>query len=317
MGLINFKGGIMPGTTIEDLTLTKVVDGDTVKVEIDGKEESLRLCCLDTEESWPGGSKPVTNAGKLASKWTKEYFGVNDEGFPAGNVKVNIEFDTNDPLPVCLQKHRGNYGRLICYVYKGGENYNLKAVEQGWSPYFVKYGRSRLYHSDFMAAEAAAQSKRVVIWDPMTNAGGNTRNYDELIPWWHLRDSVIQDYRKFGIQGGVQSARLDYDDIVEAAKVGSRMCVLCDLQGGINKRPGSGALIYAGSITHKFNLWIPDRTSPAALEILNLIELRYSSSGRGYVYVSGKASLYPSNDNGKPQIVLTDIAQFSDLPPGM
>ena len=92
----------MPGTTIEDLKLTKVVDGDTVKVEIDGKEESLRLCCLDTEESWVGGSKPVTNAGKLASKWAKEYFGVNEEGFPTGNVTVTaiakLDLKQNDQI---------------------------------------------------------------------------------------------------------------------------------------------------------------------------------------------------------------------------
>ena len=43
----------MAGTRIEGLKLTKVVDGDTIKVEINGQEESLRLCSLDTEESRP------------------------------------------------------------------------------------------------------------------------------------------------------------------------------------------------------------------------------------------------------------------------
>ncbi len=97
----------MPGTVIEGINLTKVVDGDTVKVEIDGKEESLRLCCLDTEESWPGGSKPVTKAGQQASKWAKQYFGADDDGFPSTEVLVDIEFDTNDPVNLCLKKHRG------------------------------------------------------------------------------------------------------------------------------------------------------------------------------------------------------------------
>jgi micrococcal nuclease len=308
----------MAGTTIEGLKLVKVVDGDTVKVELNGEVESLRLSCLDTEESWAGGSKPVTNAGKLASKWAKEYFGVNEEGMPGGDITVDVEFDTSDPVPECLKKHRGNYGRLICYVHKGGENYNLKAVRDGWSPYFVKYGRSRLYHSDFMEAEAEAQSKNIAIWDPATNAVGNKREYHELIPWWHLRDSVVQDYRKLGLHRGVQSVRLDYEDIVDAAKAESDLVVFCDLQGGINKRPGDGALIYAGSIHHKFNLWIPDRESDSAQAILKLIETRYAGEGcRGYVYISGKACRYPNNENGKPQIVLTAIDQISDLPSGM
>jgi len=308
----------MTGTTIEGLKLVKVVDGDTVKVELNGEVESLRLCCLDTEESWAGGSKPVTKAGKLASKWAKEYFGVNEEGMPNGDITVDIEFDTSDPVPECLKKHRGNYGRLICYVHKGGENYNLKAVKDGWSPYFVKYGRSRLYHSAFLEAEAEAQSKNIVIWNPATNAGGNKREYNKLIPWWHLRVSVVQDYRKLGLQRGVQSVRLDYDDIVDAAKAESELVVFCDLQGGISKQPGNGALIYAGSIHHKFNLWIPDRESPSAQAVQKLIEIRYAGEGgRGYVYVSGKASRYPKNEKGKPQIVLTSTEQLADLPPGV
>jgi len=259
----------------------------------------------------------VTKAGLLASKRAKEYFGTGQDGFPSGEIRVDVKFDTNDPLPECLKKHRGNYGRLLCYVNKTGENYNLKMVKEGWSPYFVKYGRSRSYHSEFLEAEKEAQSKNIAIWDPVTNATGNKREYKILIPWWHLRESIIQDYRKFGIQRGVQSVRVDYDDIVEAAKTGSSMTVFCDLQGGINKRPGNGALIYAGSIKHKFNLWIPDRESAQAEKILNLIEKRYAGQGRGYVYVSGKASLYPPSKRGKPQIELTSVEQLSDLPPGM
>lgn len=306
----------MPGTRIENLRLTKVVDGDTVKVQIDGREESLRLVCLDTEESRHGGSKPITNAGKLASKWAKQHFGVDEDGFPGNDVLVHIEFDTNDPVPLCMKKHRDKYDRILCYVYKDDENYNLRAVAEGWSPYFVKYGRSRIHHGQFISVEADAQSKELAIWNPETNAGGNTRDYATLIPWWHFRDSVIQDYRHFGIQGGVLSVRLDYEDIVVAAKTGSDLMVLCDLQGGIAKWPGGGALIYAGSPTHKFNLWIPDRNSTTSQRVLSLIEKRYTGHGRGYVYVSGKASLYPPNASGKPEIVLTDVAQLGDLPPG-
>ena len=302
----------MQGTTIKGLRLVKVVDGDTVKVELNDKVESLRLCCLDTEESLYGSSKPVTNAGKLASKWAKEFFETDDKGMPLTDVRVDIEFDTNDPVTVCLKKHRGNYNRLICYVYRDGVNYNIQAVRQGWSPYFVKYGRSRLYHNEFLLAEMEAQSKRIGIWDPAINAGGESRDYEVLLPWWHLRDSVVEGYRKFGIQAGVKSVRLDYEDIVEAAEAESVLTVLCDLQKGINRWIGDSALIYAGSPTHKFNLWIPDIYTPETQQILNVIKTRYAGYGRGYVYVTGKASLY----NDKPEIVLEDISQISDIPPG-
>jgi len=94
------------------------------------------------------------------------------------------------------------------------------------------------------------------------------------------------------------------------------MTVLCDLQGGVNRWTGGGVLIYAGSITHKFNLWIADRESPEAIRILCLVNNRYAGQGRGYVYVIGKASRYPDNDEGKPQIVLSDAAHLSDLHSG-
>lgn len=225
---------------------------------------------------------------------------------------MDIEFDTSDPEHICLQRHRGNYGRLLCYAHKDGENYNLKTVREGWSPYFVKYGRSRLYHEELIAAEAEAQSAARMIWDPQTNAGGDSRDYGALIPWWHLRDGVVVGFRDQGLQAGVLSVRLDYADIQAAADNEDKITVLCDLQGGINLWPGGGALIFAGSPTHKFNLWIPDRTNAAAQAILRLIEKRYAGTGRGYVYVSGQAKLY----NGKPEIVLTDVAQLSDMSPG-
>ncbi len=172
----------MKGTVIKNLQLTKVVDGDTIKLLLDNQEESIRFACLDTEESQHGDNKPVTNAGIQASKWAKEYFGADDRGIPIGDVRIDLEFDTNDPVEVCLRKHRGNHGRLICYVYKAGEqeNSNLKIVREGWSPYFVKYGRSRLYHRQFMAAEANAQSQGLAIWNPATNGGGNRRDYTTL-----------------------------------------------------------------------------------------------------------------------------------------
>lgn len=305
----------MKGTCIKQAKLTKVVDGDTVKVLMDTEEESLRLVCLDTEESYRGGYKPVTNAGKAASKWAKEFFGADDKGLPMGDVFVDVEFDTNDPVPVCMKKHRGNYGRLICYVYKDGRNYNLDAVQEGWSPYFVKYGRSRLYHEDLMKAEAQAQAQGIGVWNPDINAGGNSRDYKVLLPWWHLRAGVVEDYRRFGVQAGALSIRLDYDEIVEAANAKSPLTVFCDLQGGIHKWAGDGALIYAGSIAQKFNLWIPERDSATAQEILRLIETRYAGHGLGYVYVRGEATMYP-DENGVPEIVLRDTTQLSDFPPG-
>lgn len=41
-------------------TGTEIQRSIPIEVMLDRKEASLRLGCLDTEESWPGGTKPVT-----------------------------------------------------------------------------------------------------------------------------------------------------------------------------------------------------------------------------------------------------------------
>jgi micrococcal nuclease len=253
----------------------------------------------------------VTNAGKMASAWAKQWFGTDPEGIPENEIRVDIEFDTADPVATCLEKHRGNFGRLLCYVHKNGDNYNLKAIQHGWSPYFIKYGRSRLYNDEFLNAETGAQAGTLGIWDDTVNAGGKSRDYEHLLPWWHMRGTLVEKYRERGVAAGVKSVRLDYQELVAAAGAGEQVTVFCDLQGGIQKWTGDGAVIFAGSPRHKFNLWVPDRYSKTGCGILRFIHNRYAGHGRGYLYVSGSAGLY----RDKPQIILESADQLSDLPP--
>lgn len=293
-------------TRIQNLQITQVVDGDTIKVALNGKTESLRLICVDTEESHSGGSKPVTVAGKEASEMAKKYFATEGGGL----AKVDIEFDTDDPVEIAVEKHRDNYGRLLCYVHKDDENYNLKLIKEGWSPYFVKYGRSRLYHRQMTDAESGAKAYNLMIWNPITNAKIPSRNYANLLPWWSMRASIVEEFRLSEATGGAFSLRLDYPKILAASETGKSITVFCDLQAGINKWIGDNALIHAGSVYHKLDLWIPDADTDTMAPLKRLIDKRYAGLGRGYVYVSGKVEHY----KGKPQIVLKDIKQLSDFP---
>ncbi|MEG3979900.1 thermonuclease family protein [Microcoleus sp. T3B2] len=294
-------------TRIPNLQITKVVDGDSIKISLNGKTESLRLICVDTEESHPGGSKPVTAAGKAGTEMAKKYFATADGGL----AQIDIEFDTDDSVEVALQKHRDNYGRLLCYVHKDGENYNLKLIEEGWSPYFVKYGRSRLYHRQMTEAESAAKAYNLVIWNPITNAKIPSRNYANLLPWWSMRGSIVEEFRLSEATAGALSLRLNYPKILAASEISKSITIFCDLQAGITKRIGGSAVIYAGAVYHKLDLWIPDAETDERDPLKRLIEKRYAGLGRGYVYVTGKVEQY----KGKPQIVLKDIKQLSDFPP--
>jgi micrococcal nuclease len=298
------------GTTLERVQLMRVFDGDTIAVSIGGKSESVRLVCLDTEESLYGGRKPVTHAGALASAFAKRFFGAATTGVPRRTVRVDLEFDTDDPLDVCDHKHRDNYGRLLAYVHRRGLNYALEAVRRGWSPYFVKYGRSRLYHNQFLAGEAEAQALRAGIWNPTTNGRGPRRDYDVLVPWWALRDGVVEGFRD-APASGAKSVRLDYTALLRAAARGREHCIFVDLQSGVRPWPGGGAVIYAGSPRHPLNLWIEDRTKPRAQAIIQLVRRRYDEHGRGYAYATGSLSLW----NGTPQLVLKTRQQLTETAP--
>ena len=184
-----------PGILIGEFRLTKVVDGDTVKV--DGLDSSLRLLGDDTEEtfkneadrrameaSWEdykkakrnGGPRPAkyaTPLGEQAKEFAKNWF--------AGVDKVRIERD--HPAEI-----RDRYNRYLAYVFaqKGGAwvNYNLEAVRAGMSPYFPKYGNSRRFHQEFLAAQAEAKAAQRGIWAPGAPA---YPDYPEREAWWTAR----------------------------------------------------------------------------------------------------------------------------------
>ena len=129
---------MIKGTHLK-VKFNRVVDGDTIRVFLPGdeKDESLRILALDTEESHAGGGKPVTPWGKAAKLRAERFFEDADE--------VVIEFPGNEDLASCLMKYRGNFGRLLVYVYRDGVDFQENMIREGYSPYFMKYGNVRTY----------------------------------------------------------------------------------------------------------------------------------------------------------------------------
>ena len=104
------RGGSFAGK--ETAEVTRVVDGDTAEMEIDGAEEDVRFIGVDTPESVAPG-EPVECYGQKASHFTQRLI----EG-----EQVSLEFGAEE---------RDRYGRLLAYVYLDGRFVNAELVRRG------------------------------------------------------------------------------------------------------------------------------------------------------------------------------------------
>jgi micrococcal nuclease len=96
--------------------VVRVVDGDTIRVSLGGREERVRYIGIDTPESVKPGT-PVQCFAKKAS--------AANARLVAGK-RVRIERDVEE---------RDRYGRLLAYVYPaaGGPMVNETLVRQGYA----------------------------------------------------------------------------------------------------------------------------------------------------------------------------------------
>ncbi len=191
----------------------RVVDGDTLWVERDGKREKLRLLSIDTEEKFMerdlSASKPSTRYGDLVTGWAQGFFAprTKDEG----PVRVGLLFPGG-------MEARDPYGRLLCHVVtEGGVDFNLLMVRLGMSPYFNKYGNSRISHGAFEKAQKDARAEQRGIWNAETNKSGKKRPYGRLVPWWQARADAVEAFRTLAKEKPLLYASSDEPDALQAA----------------------------------------------------------------------------------------------------
>jgi micrococcal nuclease len=140
-----------PSTSIRVLsanaTLERVVDGDTIDVEVDGVEERVRLIGIDTPETKKPDT-PVECFGPEATAFTESLL-------PRGTA-LYLERDV---------EARDSFGRLLAYVYvaDSGTFANLEIVRQGYAqPLTIP---PNVAHStEFVEAARAAERADVGLW---------------------------------------------------------------------------------------------------------------------------------------------------------
>lgn len=147
IALLDESESVQEDVAEEEVTISRVVDGDTVKVEMaDGQEETVRLLLVDTPES-VHPNKPKQPYGEEASQYAKVKL---SEG-----KKVKLEYDG---------PKRGNYDRLLAYIWVDGDNFNQELLEKGYARYAYEYDPSYKYQDEFKAAENEAKEADKRIW---------------------------------------------------------------------------------------------------------------------------------------------------------
>jgi len=130
-------------------TVVKVVDGDTIHVNVNGQKLKIRLIGIDTPEV-VDPRKPVQCFGREASAQAKTIL---------GGQSVYLE---TDPSQDSIDK----YGRTLAYVWTElGRLFNLDMIADGYANEYTYYLPYR-YQQEFKAAENDARTHDRGLWSP-------------------------------------------------------------------------------------------------------------------------------------------------------
>jgi len=138
---ISITPTIVVNQKTEEYLVKKIIDGDTLVIEVENKEETIRMVGINAPESNECGG--VESAKKL--KVLLE------------NKKIIIKRDET-------QDDKDIYGRTLRYVFLEGVNINQKMVEDGWAKEYT-YKTAYKYQSDFKKVQNEAKEKKLGIWE--------------------------------------------------------------------------------------------------------------------------------------------------------
>jgi micrococcal nuclease len=141
-----------------EATVVEVVDGDTIKVSVAGRTETIRIIGIDTPEV-VDPREPVQCFGREASAKAKELL---------SGQQVRLVADPT-------QGERDKYNRLLRYVdLADGTDYGLWMIANGYAheyTYNIPYQRQAQYKQ----AYREAREKSLGFWAPDTCAGDTTK----------------------------------------------------------------------------------------------------------------------------------------------
>jgi micrococcal nuclease len=166
--------------------VVSVVDGDTVKLDMNGTTETIRIIGLDTPET-VHPSKPVECMGIEASNQAKQLL-----------AEQIVRFESDD-----TQDTRDRFGRLLGYLFlPNGNNFAEVMLRAGYGNEYT-YDLPYKYQSEFKVAEQSARANGVGLWaddvcvdeveeesepDPQTAATSASDGSKWYVSSWHTSE---------------------------------------------------------------------------------------------------------------------------------
>ncbi|MEO6077494.1 MAG: thermonuclease family protein [Candidatus Andersenbacteria bacterium] len=160
-GSISFlwQPSVFAATTSQAYKVTKVVDGDTIDVQIGKKVERIRIIGMDTPET-VDPRKPVQCFGKEASNKAKAIL---------SSKNVRLESDI-------LSGERDKYGRLLRYIYlPDGSSFEKLMIGQGYAHEYTYNSIPYKYQADYKKAQKDAQVNKRGLWSSTSCSGNMTQ----------------------------------------------------------------------------------------------------------------------------------------------
>ncbi|MGZ5128728.1 MAG: thermonuclease family protein [Actinomycetota bacterium] len=136
--------GMPPAGMLVAATVTRVVDGDTIHVDLEGVDTTIRLIGIDTPER----EGPYTHEecfGREASAYTERAL--------AGR-EIQLEFDV---------ERTDRYDRTLAYVWLDGRLFDERIVADGFAV-VATFPPNVKYVDRFLAAQRAARDGGRGLW---------------------------------------------------------------------------------------------------------------------------------------------------------
>ena len=140
--------------------VSRVVDGDTLVIQLNGQEEKVRLIGVDTPELHES-QKLYRDAQRSGQDTTQiQALGRRASDFVKTLVRsgeqISLEYD---------QQQRDKYGRLLAFVWLAdGRLLNEVIICEGYSPAFTRYPYHREYQERFRTCAQQARVAGKGLW---------------------------------------------------------------------------------------------------------------------------------------------------------